>query len=120
MVPVSEVQVVRPEVFGFGAAVVAIGVIVYWHIQVTFVFVVGPLTAAVSDSDWLTMTVADDGLTETVTTLAPVPPPQPLSHSRQAAARQIPRMFKLLRNFVLTISPTQKRRAPPAPALAFL
>ena len=87
--------------------------------HVTFWFEL-PFTVAVNCCDWLTMSVAEGGVTLTVTTFAPLPLPQPFSHSKQPADRQKPRIFRLLRNFVLTSSPTQNRRAPFALAIAFL
>lgn len=74
MLPVSEVQ-------GSAVAVVDLPVestvvVVKVHAQVTL-RLVAPLTIEVKVTDWDTMTVADAGLTLTVTTLVLLLPPQP-------------------------------------------
>ena len=84
MLPVSEVH-------GSAAAVVDLPVestvvVVKVHAQVTL-RLVAPLTTEVSVIDWDTMTVADAGLTLTVTTLVLLLPPQPAMASTKIVLR---------------------------------
>ena len=84
MFPVSEVQ-------GSAAAVVGLPVestvvVVKVHAQVTL-RLVAPLTIEVKVMDWDTMTVAEDGLTATVTTLVLLLPPQPVMASTKIMLR---------------------------------
>ncbi len=84
MFPVSEVQGRALAVVGL--PVEATVVVVKVHAQVTL-RLVAPLTNEVKVMDCDTMTVAADGLTETVTTLVLLLPPQPAMASTKIVLR---------------------------------
>jgi len=100
--PVSDVQAAAADVVGL--PVESTVVVVNWHIQVTFRFVL-PLTVAVSVRDWDTMTVCEGAVTDTVTTLVLLLPPQPANANRKNALRPSSSPEQNLRDFITTRTP---------------
>jgi hypothetical protein len=67
----------------------------------------GPITVAVMVSACVTTTVPpSESVTATVTTFAPLPPPQPLNHKHAAAAKLPNVSLSFAIDFVCTLSPT--------------
>jgi hypothetical protein len=96
---------------GFGTTVVGSGVYTYVHVHCT-VNVVEPPTVAVNENTWPATTVADAGLTVTVTTFTPLLP-QPAAHIPAHITANSAAPF-IHRDFITDVSPVLIRGIPTA------